>query len=89
MLSTQGIILSSSPSNHRGVSGLGGCERRRAPAMKMDTLMAEMVKYLKVAQVQARRALAKCDQALAECAKARQHLDKLRVNYNEVKGVKK
>ena len=57
--------------------------------MNMDTLMKEMVSFLKIAEREARRSLAKCDQALDECAKAREHLDKLKANHNEVKGVKK
>ena len=57
--------------------------------MKMDTLMKEMIAFCKEAQRQARRSLAKCDLALAECVKARQHLDKLKANHGEVKGVKK
>jgi len=54
--------------------------------MNMDALMKEMVEFCKVAQVQARRSLQKCDLALAQCAIARKHLDKLRTNHNEVKG---
>ena len=57
--------------------------------MKMDTLMKEMIEHLKHAQVEARRSLAKCDLALAECVKARAALDKLKANHGEVKGVKK
>ena len=62
--------------------------------MNMDTLMKEMVEYCKVAQTQARRSLEKCDQALAQCTIARQHLDNLRLNnlranHSELKGAKK
>ena len=53
--------------------------------MDMDTLMKEMVEYLKMAQAEAERSLRECKKALAQCAIARTHLDKLLENHNEVK----